>query len=347
MNKLLLLISFVISSTSAIANQPVDTQPIEKTTSAIRFYSSGLVTNKAQSRLSFKTSGIIEKLTVEEGQKVKKGDLLAQLDLSEIVAQQRQAQADYKQANLDVARLEKLVSQRLAPKEKLDNAQIRQDKAKAALNIAEFNLKHSQIKAPTDGIIIKKHIEKDELVNAGQPILVFSPNSQGWVVKAGLIDREAVYVNIGDQTTIELDAYPGHQLTGVISEMAAQANENTGLFEVEVRIEDQQLRLMSGLYAHINVLPAQQPVLYRIPTASLISANGKTGTVAQMNPVSRNIELKTVKMHSLSTDSVYVAYGLNTEWPIVLGTPYNLRAQLTTTPTTLPAEAVSSTLSGL
>ena len=124
MNKLFLIISILISSTYAIANQPVETQAIEKASNAISFYSSGLVTNKAQSRLSFKTSGIIEHLSVEEGQRVKKGDLLAQLDLSEIKAQKRQAQADYKQANLDVARLEKLVSQRVAPKEKLDNAQI-------------------------------------------------------------------------------------------------------------------------------------------------------------------------------------------------------------------------------
>ena len=104
---------------------------------------------------------------------------------------------------------------------------------------------------------------------------------------------------------------------------------------------------MSGLYAHINVHPVQQPVLYRIPTSSLISANGKTGTVAQMNPISRNIEFKTVKMHSLNTDSVFIAAGLNSEWPIVLGTPYNLRAQFAERSNTGHIEAVSSTVSGL
>ncbi|MFC3152933.1 efflux RND transporter periplasmic adaptor subunit [Litoribrevibacter euphylliae] len=310
------------------ANPPVNTVAVETVKDAVSFYSSGLVANKAQSRLSFKTSGIIQHISVEDGQKVTKGQLLAQLDLSEIQAQQRQAQADFKQATLDVKRLETLVAQRLAPKEKLDNALIRKDKAQAALNIAEFNLKHSQIKAPANGVVITKHIEKDELVSAGQPIITFSPNSKGWVVKAGLIDREAVYVNLGDTTTIELDAYPGQLLKGQVTEIAAQANPNTGLFEVEVSISEEPFRLLSGLYAHINVQPEQQPILYRVPTSSLLTANGKQGTVAQMNPVSRNIEVTTVRVHSLSTDAVLISNGLNTDWPIVIGSPYNLSSQL-------------------
>jgi hypothetical protein len=100
------------------------------------------------------------------------------------------------------------------------------------------------------------------------------------------------------------------------------------LFEVEVRINEEPFRLLSGLYAHINVHPVQQPKLYRIPTSSLLTANGKQGTVAQMNPVSRTIEMKTIQVHSLSTDAVLVSAGLNTEWPIVLGSPYNLHAHI-------------------
>lgn len=335
MKHLILFLSFAstvlttaLTPVMSHANPPVNTVEVETISNAVSFYSSGLVANKAQSRLSFKTSGIIEQISVDDGQKVTKGQLLAQLDLSEITAQKRQAQADYKQASLDVKRLETLVAQRLAPNEKLDNALIRKDKAKAALNIAEFNLKHSQIKAPANGVVITKHIENDELVSAGQPIITFSPNSKGWVVKAGLIDREAVYVNLGDSTTIELDAYPGHQLKGEVTEIAAQANPNTGLFEVEISISEEPFRLLSGLYAHINVQPEQQPILYRVPTSSLLTANGKQGTVAQMNPVSRNIEVKTVRVHSLSTDAVLISNGLKTDWPIVVGSPYNISSQL-------------------
>jgi hypothetical protein len=43
-----------------------------------------------------------------------------------------------------------------------------------------------------------------------------------------------------------------------------------------------------------------------------------------MNPVSRNIELKTIRVHSLSTQSLLVSTGLKTEWPVVIGSPYNL-----------------------
>lgn len=322
----------------AAADTPLLTAPVTVEKNALSFYTSGVLVNKGQTRLSFKSSGLINELTFKEGEAVKKDQLLARLDLSEIQARQRLAQADLKQAEQDVARLSTLVKSQLAPKEQLDNAQIRLEKAKAALAIEDFNLKHSEIKAPEDGVVMRQYVEKDEMVSPGQPILLFSGNSEGWIIRAGLIDREAVQVSLNDKVDIQLDAYPGVKLSGKVTELAGQATPETGMFEIEVELRKPQVRLLSGLYAHLNIMPSLQPEVMRVPASALLRANGRSGQMAQLNPATRTVEIKTVQIHSLSTHAVLIQDGLNPQWPIVLGSPYHISA-LTTPAATHVASA--------
>ncbi|MCP5161175.1 MAG: efflux RND transporter periplasmic adaptor subunit [Hahellaceae bacterium] len=311
-------------SSQAVAETPLLTAPVKVETNALSFFTSGVLMNKGQTRLSFKTSGLINELTFKEGESVKKGQLLARLDLSEIQARQQLAKADLKRAELDVERLKSLVKNQLAPKEQLDNALIRLDKATASLAIENFNLKHSEIVAPENGVVLKQYVEKDEMVTPGQPALLFSGNSEGWIIRAGLIDREAVQVQLGDKVAIQLDAYPGIMLEGKVTELAAQASADTGLFELEIELRHPKVRLLSGLYAHLHIQPSLQPSISRVPASALLKANGRTGQVAQLNPLNHMVEIKTVQIHSLSGDSVLVQQGLNPTWPIVLGSPYHI-----------------------
>ncbi len=310
----------------AVAESPVMTAPVTLESDAMTFYTSGVLVNKGQTRLAFKTAGVLSELPVTEGTHVKKGTLLARLDLAEIEAKQQFALADFRQAELDVRRLESLVSRQLAPKEQLDNALTRQDKAKAVLAIETFNLKHSQILAPEDGIVLKRHVEKDEMVTAGQPVLLFSGHAEGWIVRAGLIDREAIQVQLGDKVAIRLDAYPGLNLAGRVTELAAQASAQTGMFEVEIDLGKPEVRLLSGLYAHLHIRPSLQPQLMRVPVSALLNASGRHGEIAQINPDTRAVEIKSVQIYSLTSDAVLIQQGLNPQWPIVLGSPYHISA---------------------
>jgi len=111
----------------------------------------GIVATSEEIRLSFKTGGIIAHAYVNEGQSVKAGQLLAELNLSEITAQVNQAENGYEKALRDFTRAKNLFADSVATLEQYQNAETGLNVAKSILDAAQFNLVHSRIKAPAMG----------------------------------------------------------------------------------------------------------------------------------------------------------------------------------------------------
>ena len=107
----------------------------------------GKLASKEELKLSFKTGGIISEIFVDEGQTVKKGQVLAKLNLSEIQAQVNQAILGLDKAERDYRRANNLYKDSVVTLEQLQNTTTALDIAKSNVKIAEFNLQFSTIKA--------------------------------------------------------------------------------------------------------------------------------------------------------------------------------------------------------
>ena len=175
-------------------------------------------------KLSFKTGGIVASVNVKEGDRVKKGDLLAALDLSEIKANVVQAQNGYEKALRDIERVENLYRDSVATLEQKQNATTALNVAKSTLEIARFNLAHSSITAPGDGIILKQLSRRNEMVAAGYPVFFFGSSGKQWKIKANLSDRDIVRVNPGDSAVVNFDAHPEVEFCAVVDQVGGIAN---------------------------------------------------------------------------------------------------------------------------
>lgn len=128
----------------------VSTEEIKTEEIRLNIRTSGVLSARDEVVLSFKTGGIIKQVFVENGQQVKKGQLLAQLDLAEISAQRAQAESGLEKAQRDYKRVENLFNENVATLEMKQNAQTAVDIAASNLKIAAFNEKHSKIVAPAE-----------------------------------------------------------------------------------------------------------------------------------------------------------------------------------------------------
>src|SRR5690606_15125634 len=198
----------------------------------------GVLANKDEFRLSFKVGGVIQRIAVNEGDRVRKGQKLAEIEQTEIDAQVEQARQAYEKAKRDYERGERLYADQVISLEQLQDLKTQTAVAEAALKAAEFNRNYAAIIAPHDGTVLRRLAEERELVAAGAPILVLGAQAQGFVVRAGLADREIVQVKAGDVAKVRLDALPGQVLTGTLTEVASAADPASGLFNVEVTLED-------------------------------------------------------------------------------------------------------------
>ena len=174
----------------------------------------GVIANKDEMRLSFKVSGVIRKIYVEQGAAVHAGERLAEIEQTEINAQLEQARALADKAQRDLARGERLYADEVISLEQLQDLRTQADTARAALKGVEFNRGYSVITAPAAGVVLRKLSQERELVPAGQAVLIVSSHGRGYVVKAALSDRELVELKLGDPAEVRLDAYAGRVLPG-------------------------------------------------------------------------------------------------------------------------------------
>jgi membrane fusion protein, multidrug efflux system len=241
----------------------------------------GLVVTKDEMRLSFKVGGVIRRISVEEGTTIKRGQRLAEIELTEVNSQVEQARQLAEKARRDLARGESLYNDQVISLEQLQDLRTQSALSNAQLKSASFNLGYAVITAPRDGVVLRKLAEERELVPAGQPVLVVGAQDRGYVVRLGLADREIVQLKLGDLGEIRMDAFPNKMFPGTVSELASAADERTGLFPVEMRFEEAPPRLVSGLVAKIRIVPAagQAESLTYVPIASVVEADGSKASV--------------------------------------------------------------------
>jgi membrane fusion protein, multidrug efflux system len=241
----------------------------------------GLLANEDEIRLAFKVGGVIRHIAVSEGERVRKGQRLAEIEQTEINAQVEQARQSHEKAKRDLERGERLYNDKVISLEQLQDLRTQTAMAEAALNSAEFNWNYAAIIAPRDGTVLRRLAEERELVNAGTPVFVLGAQDKGFIVRAGLADREIVQVKLGDPAQIRLDALPDAVLNGKISEVASAADPASGMFRIEVTVAPVDLPLKSGLVAKLTITPssARSGARVYVPIASIVEGSGRQARV--------------------------------------------------------------------
>ena len=277
--------------------------------------SAGIVKTASEVLLAFKTGGIISRINVNEGDKVSKGQLLAELELEEIESKLRQASLSKEKAFRDFQRVENLYNDRVATLENYQDAKTALGLAKANLEIAEYNLKYSVIRAPGNGNILHKFAEENELIASGHPVILFGSTASDWVVEVNLADQQAVLVALGDSARIFIDAWPGKIFKGKITKIASAADPYTGTFTVRISLENENDKLFSGLVAKAEIFAGKGKDFILLPVDALTDANDYTASVFVVEdnkPVKKRIRLGRI-----TGDNVIVESGLATGEEVV------------------------------
>lgn len=265
---------------------------------------SGLLSSKTEIKLSFKTGGIIEKIYTDEGQIVKSGQLLAELNLSEIGPVVVQARLVYEKAQRDLYRVENLYNDSVATLEQLQNAKTALEYAGSQLNIASFNSQYSKIFAPSGGKILKKLAEVNEMIAPGYPLFLFSSEESGWILRVALADVNMVNISINDSARITFDAFPETDFNAVVSEIARASDPYTGTYEVELRLIDNHPHFASGLVGKTSIIPSNKNSYISVPINVIHEINGNLGYVYVIRGDS--FEKKQIKVLEFSSERIYL-----------------------------------------
>ena len=320
---LLPVIAFAIAGCDTTANNaPVAPTPVRIATAfngpaAPTIRTNGMLVNKDEIRLSFKVGGVIRRIAVHEGEHVRQGQRLAEIEQTEVNAQVEQAAQAHEKAKRDLARGENLYVDKVISLEQLQDLRTQTAMSEAALKSVQFNSNYAAIVASRDGTVLRKLAEERELVSAGTPVLVIGAKDKGFVVRAGLADREIVQIKLGDVAQIRLDALPTATLTGKVSEIASAAEGASGMFNVEVALDATDLQLKSGLVTKLSIIPSAAGVaqLVYVPIASIVEGDGRKASVFVLDK--DRVQRREVEVAFIEKDAVALGSGITSGEQIV------------------------------
>lgn len=288
---------------------PVKVLELKQASFSTPITASGTFSTNDETILSFKVGGIISKLLVQEGDAVKKGQVLATLDLTEIQAGLNQSKLAYEKALRDHERTGRLYRDSVATLEHFQNSKTALDIAQQQLNTAEFNLSYSQIRATQNGFVLRKFVNAGQQVSSGAAVLQINGASQGtWVLQATVNDQNWSTISIGDQAFIlssNSDSIPGK-----IIRKSQAADPMTGSYWVEVAPENTtNLKLASGMFGKAVVHPTLEKEGWQIPYEALLDAEGSGGYVFVTDDDQHAKKVKVV-LGKIAENSVQVLGGL-------------------------------------
>jgi RND family efflux transporter MFP subunit len=300
------------ASTRAVQVTAVKMATLDNTLRAV-----GLLSPKDEARLSFKTGGVIESIQVEEGQSVKAGQVLAALKQTEIGASVEQARQATTKARRDLERAKALLADGVTTEEGVQDLTTAYEVAVAAQSGTDFNAAHSRIIASADGVVLRKLAQTDEVVQAGQTVLVLGGAKRGWVVRIGLADRDVVRTQMGDAARIEFDAWPRQSFAGHVSNIASAADAATGTFTVELQVEPGAARFAQGLVAKVALTPQGTEAVKVIPVQALIEANDKEAGVFVLDPQHNVVHRVSIQIGRMNGGQIEVLDGLSADAQVV------------------------------
>ena len=204
---------------------------------------------RQESPLSFRVGGNLVKRHVDAGQRVKKGDVLAELDVADFALQARASQAqlaaaeaDLVRARDDLKRYQVLADQQLVSRSQLDQqsaafkaAQGQANAARANLDVLRNQADYAQLRAPADGVIASREAEAGQVVSAGQTIFNLAADG-GREVLIDLPEATIRDYAVGQPVEVELWNRPGQRLPGTIREIAAAADPQARTYVTRVSL---------------------------------------------------------------------------------------------------------------
>ncbi len=295
----------------------VEVQAVSRKSLSEPIIASGVLSSKSEMKLAFKTGGMIRRIYVQEGQSVREGQLLAELDLSEIDAQVRQAKLGLEKSKRDLERAKKLYADEAATLTNVQDATTGFDVAKESVQVAEFNQKLSRIYAPTNGRILRKISEQGELITPFSPAFILGTGESAYIVNVGLADRDVVKIKIGDVANVQLDAYPNEVFQAKITQIAQTVNPATGTFEAELQIQPNDKKLISGFVAKAEITTGEGESMLAVPIESLVEADKNTAFVYTLSPDGKTVSKTSVNIGSIFGNNVVIISGLSEGTKIV------------------------------
>ena len=294
----------------------------------------GEVRAREETALSFRVGGKLTRRLVDVGGRVKRGDVLAELDpgdlrlqVEALQAQLTAAEAQLTRARADHARTASLAKDQLVSRSALDQqtAALRAAKgqaraARAQLDLSRNQASYTQLRAPQDGVIASRQAEAGQVVSAGQAAFGLAVDGRREVAFA-LPEANIRSFKVGQPVVIELWSAQGELISGRIREIAPAADPQARTYAARATLDgDVTQRVDLGQSARVYIPAGLSGGALRLPLSALHRGDKGEAVVWVVDPKIGKARRVPVRIGPYAADGVAVLSGLKpSEWVVMAG----------------------------
>ncbi len=298
---------------------------------------SGEVRARQEADLSFRVAGKVTQRLVEVGSQVKKGQVLAVLDPTDANLQLNAAQAQL-ESSQSVERTAKTELERyrqLLPSNAISRSQFDQienqyktarstvQQARANYDVVSNQAAYSTLRADKNGVVVTRHVEVGQVVNAGQPVYTLAMDGEREVV-IGVPEQLVNQLSVRQPVQVSLWSNAEQLLPAYIREISPAADASR-TFAVRVAFSNTSAPVNIGQSARVFVTDTNSNQQLSVPLAAL-TAESQNSYVLVFNPANSTLIKKPVRIGAYGRDSVPVLDGLNRQEWVVIGGVHLLQA---------------------
>ena len=322
---LVALVIWLLSGGTKEQTVEFETAKVEKQNISTSITATGTIEPVTSVTVGTQVSGIVSKLYVDYNSVVRKGQVIAELDKTNLISELNRAKADltsaqstlnYETANFN--RYQTLFDKGLVSANDYESARLSYDKARQSVassresvQKAQTNLGYATITSPIDGVVLSKSVEEGQTVAASfntPELFTIAQDLTDMRVIADIDEADIGGVQEGQRVSFTVDAFPEDKFEGQVTQVRQQAttSSNVVTYEVVISAPNKDLKLKPGLTANVtiytleknDVLAAPAKALRFIPNEALLSKDQKIEDVEAKTKV-WTLEGNTFKAHAV------------------------------------------------
>lgn len=251
--------------------------PVKEEVNYLNLKYSGTVEASKVIPLTFRTSGTIEKISVDVGDRVVKGQLLASIDKTDMQNIYNVTRAKYEQAKDAYDRLKSVHDQGSLPEIKWVEMETNLEQAKSSLEIAKNNLDKCDLRSPVDGVIGRKNIEPGQSAIGASISPIELVEIETVYVKVSVPENEISKIKKGQSAVFIVSALDDKQFQGVVTNVSPVADVISRTYTVKVKVENPKYELKPGMVCDVTLKINQIPHALTVPYSAVSKDdNGNT-----------------------------------------------------------------------
>jgi RND family efflux transporter MFP subunit len=285
-------------------------------------YATGVVEAVESARVGTTIAGRIRDLFVDEGDAVRAGQPIAQLDDRQARQRVSDAEARLALTEQELARVAPLAAQGISSVQALQRAQEARDRASALVQIAIRQLEEHRIASPLDGVVMRRPVEPGETVAANATLFEIAATAP-LRVAADVDERDIARVKPGARVAIRAEAYPGRAIAATVTNMRARGETATRTFRVEALLPPDSL-LLIGMTVDVNIVVAERADALLVPPAAVRHApsqGGRPGAAHVFRLVDGRAVLTPVVLGAAGPEAIEIREGLAPDARILADPP--------------------------